>query len=178
MKLIILDRDGVINEDSDNYIKSPEEWRDIPGSLSAIAKLNQHGYKVVIISNQSGIGRKLFTIDTLNLIHMKMHNLLAQYDGKIYAVFFCPHAPEDNCNCRKPKPGLFLSISERLKTPLDGVYCVGDKMTDVEAAIGVGCTPILVRTGKGQSQIDKGIVPKNVVVYDDLFGFVNKLVSN
>ena len=176
MALIILDRDGVINEDSDDYIKSPDEWHAIPGSLEAIAKLTQHNYQVVIASNQSGIGRKLFTIDALNAIHQKMHNHLAQFGGVIDAIFFCPHQPRDDCSCRKPKPGLYNEISERLRTSLNKVFCVGDNMTDVKAIQSAGGKPILVRTGKGQTQIDKGEVPEGIPVYDNLATFVNEML--
>ncbi len=177
MALIILDRDGVINEDSDGYIKSPEEWIAIPGSLSAIAKLTQNNYQVVIVTNQSGIGRKLFTIDALNAIHMKMHAHLSQFGGVIDAIFFCPHTPKDDCACRKPKPGLYIEVSDRLRTSLNKVYCVGDKMTDVKAAQSAGGKPILVRTGKGQQEIDEGLVPEGVLVYDDLASFVDSLIA-
>lgn len=177
MALIILDRDGVINEDSDDYIKSPEEWVAIPGSLEAIARLSQHGYQVVIVTNQSGIGRKLFTIETLNAIHMKMNTHLAQFGGVIDAVFFCPHLPRDNCSCRKPKPGLYNDVSERLRTPLNKVFCVGDKMTDIKAAQSAGGKPVLIRTGKGQSEIDEGLVPDGLPVYDDLASFVEEMLT-
>ena len=177
MALIILDRDGVINEDSDDYIKSPEEWIAIPGSLAAISKLTQHNYQVVVATNQSGIGRKLFTIDALNAIHMKMHTHLAQFGGVVDAIFFCPHTPKDDCSCRKPKPGLYNSISERLRTSLNKVYCVGDKMTDIRAAQSAGAKPILVRTGKGQQEIDEGLVPKGVPTYDNLASFVDELTT-
>ena len=176
MALIILDRDGVINEDSDDYIKSPDEWKPIPGSLEAIARLTQHGYQVVIVTNQSGIGRKLFTIDTLNAIHLKMHAHLGQYGGIIDAIFLCPHLPKEDCTCRKPKPGLYNKVSERLRVPLNNVYCVGDKMSDIKAAQSAGGKPILVRTGKGNSEIDEGMVPKGIPVYADLATFVNETV--
>ncbi len=176
MTLIILDRDGVINEDSDDYIKSPEEWVAIPGSLEAIARLSQNGYQIVVVTNQSGIGRKLFTIETLNAIHIKMNTHLAQYGGVIDAIFICPHLPRDNCGCRKPKPGLYNDVSERLRIPLNKVYCIGDKMTDIKAIESAGGKPVLVRTGKGQSEIDQGLVPDGIPVYDDLDSFVNEMV--
>ncbi len=176
MALIILDRDGVINEDSDDYIKSPAEWQPIPGSLEAIAKLSQHGYRVVVVTNQSGLGRKLFTIETLNAIHMKMDTHLAQYGGVIDAIFFCPHIPKDNCNCRKPKPGLYNDISERLRVSLNKVFCVGDKMTDIQAIQSAGGKPVLVRTGKGQTEIDQGLVPEGIPIYDDLAEFVDEIM--
>jgi D-glycero-D-manno-heptose 1,7-bisphosphate phosphatase len=179
MALIILDRDGVINEDSDNYIKSPKEWLPIEGSLQAISTLSKNGYQIVIATNQSGIGRKLFTIDDLNAIHIKMNAHLAQYGGVIDAIFFCPHLPKDDCNCRKPKPGLYYEISERLRMSLNKVYCIGDKMTDVKAIQSAGGKPVLVRTGKGQSEIDQGLVPAGIPIYDSLAAFVDeKITSN
>jgi len=176
MALIILDRDGVINEDSDDYIKSPEEWHAIPRSLEAITALSKNGYQVVIATNQSGIGRKLFTIEDLNAIHIKMETHLAQFGGVIDAIFFCPHLPKDDCNCRKPKPGLYNDISERLRMSLNKVYCIGDKMTDIKAIQSAGGKPVLVRTGKGQSEIDQGLVPEGIPIYDDLATFVNKKI--
>lgn len=176
MALIILDRDGVINEDSDDYIKSPDEWHAIPGSLEAIAKLSQNGFQVIIVTNQSGIARKLFSIETLNAIHIKMNTQLSQFGGVIDAIFFCPHLPKDDCSCRKPKPGMYNDISERLRTPLNKVYCVGDTMTDIKAIQSAGGKPILVRTGKGQSQIDQNLVPEGLPVYDNLATFVNEMV--
>ena len=177
MALIILDRDGVINEDSDDYIKSPAEWQPIAGSLEAIAKLSQHGYRVVVVTNQSGLGRKLFTIEALNSIHMKMNTHLAQFGGVIDAIFFCPHIPKDNCNCRKPKPGLYNDVSERLRVSLNKVFCVGDKMTDIQAIQSAGGKPVLVRTGKGQSEIDQGLVPAGIPIYNDLAEFVDEIVT-
>jgi len=176
MALIILDRDGVINEDSDDYIKSPAEWQPIPGSLEAIAKLSQNGYRIVVVTNQSGLGRKLFTIEALNAIHMKMNTHLAQFGGVIDAIFFCPHIPKDNCSCRKPKPGLYNDVSERLRVSLNKVFCVGDKMTDIQAIQSAGGKPVLVRTGKGQAEIDQGLVPAGIPIYDDLAEFVDEIV--
>lgn len=176
MELIILDRDGVINEDSDDYIKSPSEWEPIPGSLEAIAKLNQNDYRVVVISNQSGLSRKLFTIETLNAIHTKMHTHLAQFGGVIDAIFFCPHLPKDACNCRKPKPALYNDVAERLRISLSKVFAVGDKLTDIQAAQSAGAKPVLVRTGKGQSQIDEGLIQEGIPIYDDLAAFVDEMV--
>ncbi len=177
MALIILDRDGVINEDSDDYIKSPAEWQPIVGSLEAIAKLSQNGYKIVVVTNQSGLGRNLFTIEALNAIHMKMNIHLAQFGGVIDALFFCPHIPEDNCNCRKPKPGLYNDISERLRVSLNKVFCIGDKMTDIQAIQSAGGKPVLVRTGKGQSEIDQGLVPEGIPIYRDLAQFVDEILT-
>lgn len=175
MKLIILDRDGVINEDSDDYIKSPDEWIPIAGSLEALGKLSQNGFKVIIITNQSGIGRKIFSIEMLNAIHKKMSINLAQYGGVIDGIFFCPCAPEENCNCRKPKSGLYNEVSDRLQISLENVFCVGDKITDIQAAQNAGARPILVKTGKEND--DSGNIPKNIPIYDDLLSFVNKVIT-
>ena len=175
MKLIILDRDGVINEDSDDYIKSPDEWIPIAGSLEALGKLSQNGFKVIIITNQSGIGRKIFSIEMLNAIHKKMSINLAQYGGVIDGIFFCPCAPEENCNCRKPKSGLYNEVSDRLQISLENVFSVGDKITDIQAAQNAGARPILVKTGKEND--DSGNIPKNIPIYDDLLSFVNKVIT-
>ena len=175
MKLIILDRDGVINEDSDDYIKSPDEWIPIAGSLEALGKLSQNGFKVIIITNQSGIGRKIFSIEMLNAIHKKMSINLAQYGGVIDGIFFCPCTPEENCNCRKPKSGLYNEVSDRLQISLENVFCVGDKITDIQAAQNAGAKPILVKTGK--ENFDSGNIPKNIPIYDDLLSFVNKVIT-
>ena len=175
MKLIILDRDGVINEDSDDYIKSPDEWIPIAGSLEALGKLSQNGFKVIIITNQSGIGRKIFSIEMLNAIHKKMSINLAQYGGVIDGIFFCPCAPEENCNCRKPKSGLYNEVSDRLQISLENVFCVGDKITDIQAAQNARAKPILVKTGKEND--DSGNIPKNIPIYDDLLSFVNKVIT-
>lgn len=168
MKCVILDRDGVINFDSDQFIKSPDEWRPIPGSLEAIARLNQAGFRVVVASNQSGVGRGLFDMATLNAIHAKMHKLTASVGGRIDAVFFCPHAADSKCACRKPRPGLFLEIGSRLHMDLKGTFAVGDGLRDVEAALAVGAKPILVRTGKGLKTLEEGQLPKDVPVFDNL----------
>jgi len=153
MKLIILDRDGVINEDSDSYIKSAEEWIAIPGSLEAIARLNHSGYRVVVASNQSGIGRGLFTVDDLNKMHTKMQRELGRVGGQIEGVFFCPHNPNEGCRCRKPLPGLFEQIARRLDVDLHSIPSVGDSIRDVKAAQVVGASPILVLTGKGKRTV-------------------------
>ncbi len=146
---LILDRDGVINQDSDAYIKGPEEWIPIPGSLEAIARLNRHGYRVAVATNQSGLARGLFDLDRLNAIHQKMARALEQLGGGIEALFFCPHGPDEGCECRKPKPGLLLEIEERFGLDIREIPVVGDSYRDLEAAWAVGAQPILVRTGKG-----------------------------
>jgi D-glycero-D-manno-heptose 1,7-bisphosphate phosphatase len=168
MKLVILDRDGVINLDSDQYIKSPDEWKPIPGSLEAIALLNQSGFRVVICTNQSGIGRGLFEMDTLNAIHDKMIRALAHIGGHVDAIFFCPHTATDECTCRKPKPGMFLQIEERFNVSLEGVPAVGDSLRDFQAASAVGAKPILVLTGKGKKTAADPDLPKRMLTFPDL----------
>jgi D-glycero-D-manno-heptose 1,7-bisphosphate phosphatase len=177
MKLIILDRDGVINFDSDAYIKSPDEWKPIPGSLEAIARLNQAGYHVVVATNQSGIGRGLFEMATLNAIHEKMHRALAGVGGRIDAVFFCPHAQDADCRCRKPKPGLFEEIASRLNVSMQGVPSVGDALRDLQATAAVGGRPILVLTGKGGKTQAAGGLPEGTTVYADLAEAVKHLIT-
>jgi D-glycero-D-manno-heptose 1,7-bisphosphate phosphatase len=176
MKLIILDRDGVINYDSDQFIKSPEEWKPLPGSLEAIARLTQAGYRVVVATNQSGIGRGLFDMPTLNAIHDKMHKACAQVGGRIDAVFFCPHAADADCNCRKPKSGMIEEIAERYGMDLQGVPSVGDSLRDLDASARLGAQPVLTLTGKGQKTQAKGGLPPGTLVYPDLAAFVATLV--
>ncbi|MBI5786613.1 MAG: D-glycero-beta-D-manno-heptose 1,7-bisphosphate 7-phosphatase [Rhodocyclales bacterium] len=175
MKLIILDRDGVINHDSDLYIKSPDEWRPIPGSLDAIARLTQWGYRVVVATNQSGIGRGLFEMDTLNAIHDKMIKAVALAGGRIDAVFFCPHTNADRCGCRKPKPGMLEEIATRYNTELEGVPAVGDSLRDLQAAESVGAQPMLVLTGKGRKTQADPAVPPGTLVFPDLAAAVGYL---
>ena len=177
MKLIILDMDGVINQDSDDYIKTELEWQAIPGSLQAIARLNHNGFHVVTATNQSGLARGKLTLRELNRIHKKMHAHLAQYGGVIEAVFFCSHDPDEGCACRKPKPGLFKEIERRLHTSVHGVPVIGDRLSDIQAALSVGARPILVRTGKGQKQLDEGFIPDNIPVYDDLAQATSALLA-
>lgn len=148
MKLIILDRDGTINEDRDDYVKSADEWEPLPGALAAIARLNHAGWRVAVASNQSGVGRGLFDMAALNAMHRKMHKLLAAQGGRIDAVFFCPHVPADNCGCRKPLAGLFEQIAQRFGVELKGVPVVGDTVRDLQAGVAMGCQPHLVHTGK------------------------------
>lgn len=149
IKLVILDRDGTINEDRDDFVKTPDEWVPIPGALEAIARLNHAGWRTVVATNQSGLGRGTFDMATLNAMHVKMNHLLAKHGGRIDAVFFCPHTPEDACNCRKPLPGLFEQIGERFGVELRDVPVVGDTLRDLQAGVAVGCQPHLVCTGKG-----------------------------
>ncbi len=175
MKLVILDRDGVINYDSDQYIKSPDEWKPIPGSLEAIARLNQWGYKVVVATNQSGIGRGLYDMDTLSAIHEKMLRAAAQAGGRIDSIFFCPHINEDKCDCRKPKAGMLREIAARYNTDLTGVPAVGDSMRDLKAAMHVGARPILVLTGKGRKTQSDPDLPHDVEIYTNLAAAVAAL---
>ncbi|PWB45599.1 MAG: D-glycero-beta-D-manno-heptose-1,7-bisphosphate 7-phosphatase [Nitrosomonadales bacterium] len=177
MKLIILDRDGVVNFDSDQFIKSPDEWKPIPGSLEAIARLNQAGYRVVLATNQSGIGRGLFDMATLNAIHDKMHKALAQVGGRIDALFFCPHAADSKCDCRKPNSGMFEEISKRFNMELDGVPAIGDSLRDLQAASALGAQPILVRTGKGEKTLAAGNLPEGTLVFTDLAEAVQHLIT-
>jgi D-glycero-D-manno-heptose 1,7-bisphosphate phosphatase len=167
-KLIVLDRDGVINHESDQFIKSPEEWRPIPGSLEAIARLNHAGFRVVVATNQSGIGRGLFDMATLNAIHEKMHKALAHVGGRIDAVFFCPHTADAQCECRKPKPGMLEEIGRRFGVDMTGVPAVGDSARDLLAAEIVGAQPFLVLTGKGEKTLRDGSFPKNTAIFPDL----------
>ncbi|MEO5655921.1 MAG: D-glycero-beta-D-manno-heptose 1,7-bisphosphate 7-phosphatase, partial [Nitrosospira sp.] len=160
MKLIILDRDGVINYDSDAFIKTPDEWKPIPGSLEAIAHLTQAGYRVVIATNQSGISRGLLDMVTLNAINDKMCKAVNQVGGRIDAMFFCPHADSDKCNCRKPATGMFKEISDRFGLELNGVPAIGDSLRDLQAAAEVGAIPILVLSGKGKKTRAKGGLPE------------------
>ena len=177
MKLIILDRDGVINVDSALYIKSPAEWKPLPGSLEAIARLNQAGYKVVIATNQSGIGRGLFDMDTLNAMHEKMHKALAVVGGRVDAIFYCPHTADEGCSCRKPKPGMFERIAALYNQDLSGVPAIGDSLRDLQAASALGCAPILVRTGKGEKTVAEGNLPEGTVVRPDLAAAVDALLG-
>lgn len=176
MKLVILDRDGVINLDSDQFIKCAEEWIPIPGSLEAIARLNQSGYRVVVATNQSGIGRGLFDMPTLNAIHDKMHKCLAQVGGRIDAIFFCPHTNDVECACRKPKSGMIEEIAIRYGVSLKDVPAVGDSLRDLEAAARVGAQPYLVLTGKGPKTQAQGGLPDGTLIFPDLASVAATLI--
>lgn len=177
MKLIILDRDGVINEDSDDFIKSPDEWQPVPGSMEAIARLTLNDYHIVVVTNQSGVARGLYDLDTLMRIHDKMHKLVGEAGGKIDAVLYCPHGPDDGCDCRKPKPGMFEEIGRRLNVDLTGVPAVGDSLRDLQAAQAVGAQPLLVRTGKGERTLQKPESIKGIPVFDNLAAVVDELLK-
>ena len=177
MKLVILDRDGVINFDSAQFIKSPAEWKPIPGSLQAIARLNQSGYRVVIATNQSGIGRSLMDMDALNDIHEKMHKALFAAGGRIDAIFYCPHTGDSACECRKPKAGMFKRISETMNVDLKGAPSIGDSLRDLQACAKVGCLPMLVRTGKGEKTKAEGKLPEGTLEFADLSAAVDHILK-
>ena len=179
-KLIILDRDGTINRDSDDYIKSPDEWLPLPGAIEAIARLCQGGWHIAIASNQSGLGRGLFDLATLNLMHDKMNKLLAAAGGRVDAIFFCPHLPQDHCQCRKPLPGLFEKIGERFGVALDQVHAVGDYLRDAQAAALAGCQTHLVCTGKSEGYSGRTPpenFPPQTMVHDNLSAFADWVLA-
>lgn len=180
LKLCILDRDGTINLDSADYIKSAAEWQPIPGALEAIARLNHAGWHVVVVTNQSGLGRGLFDVAALNAMHTKMHDMLAAVGGRIDAIFYCPHGPEEQCNCRKPAPGLYEQIAERYGVDLAGMPTVGDSKRDLLAGAAVGCVPHLVLTGKGEALRGQALpddFPPGTQVHADLAAFADFLVG-
>ena len=174
---MVLDRDGTINKDSPDYIKSPSEWKPIPGSLDAIARLNRSGWTVVVATNQSGLGRGMFPLNTLYAIHQEMNGQLAAHGAHVDSVFFCPHVPDDHCECRKPKPGLLHAIAERYGIAMTGVPVIGDSARDLDAAAAVGARPILVRTGNGRKTL-RGLDPDQVEHYTDLASAVDSLLAH
>ena len=180
MKLIILDRDGVINQDSDAYIKSPDEWIPIPGSLEAIARLNRAGYTVAVATNQSGLARGYFDLKSLSSMHRKMEVLLSEHGGQIDAVFYCPHGPKDGCECRKPSPGMLHEIGERFQANLKKVFFIGDTISDIKAATSAGAKPVLVRTGKGEKT--ELVLGENnfshIPVHNDLMSAVKDILGS
>lgn len=180
IKLVILDRDGTINHDSDEYIKTADEWQPLPGALEAIAKLNHAGWHVIVVSNQSGLGRGLFDVSDLNDIHAKMHRLLAAVGGRIDAVFYCPHAPDEVCNCRKPKSGLYEQIAERYNLDMKNVPTVGDSARDLIAGASMGCEPHLVLTGKSAALKGRALpadFPPGTQVHADLAAFAEFFIQ-
>uniref|UniRef100_B1XS12 D,D-heptose 1,7-bisphosphate phosphatase n=1 Tax=Polynucleobacter necessarius subsp. necessarius (strain STIR1) TaxID=452638 RepID=B1XS12_POLNS len=182
-KLIILDRDGVINENRDDYVKSVDEWIPIPGSLEAIALLNQAGYQIAVATNQSGLSRGYFTINDLHAMHSKMESLLQPLGGHIDSIFFCPHQDAHQCDCRKPAPGLMKEIALSYKKfdnvkPLTGTPIVGDSLRDLQAGIALGAAPHLVLTGKGKKTLAKGNLPEGTQIHADLLAFANTLLEN
>jgi D-glycero-D-manno-heptose 1,7-bisphosphate phosphatase len=180
MKLVILDRDGTINVQSDDFIKSADEWMPLPGAMEAIAQLNHAGWHVVVASNQSGLGRGLFDVAALNAMHTKLHKQLAVVGGRIDAIFYCPHSPEEKCNCRKPLPGLFEQIGERYGVDLKQVPTVGDNLRDLQAGVAAGCEPHLVLTGKGaqhRGQVLPPEYPAGTWIHEDLAAFVRFILE-
>lgn len=177
MKLVILDRDGVINHDRDDFVKSAAEFVPIDGSLEAIALLNHAGWRVVIASNQSGIGRGFFGMAELNAMHAKLHRMLTGVGGRVDGIFFCPHTADMRCACRKPKPGMYLDIAQRFDIRLDETPVIGDSLRDLEAADAVGAEPILVRTGKGEKTLAAGGLPEHTHVCYDLMDAALYLIA-
>ncbi|MBJ9974490.1 D-glycero-beta-D-manno-heptose 1,7-bisphosphate 7-phosphatase [Pseudomonas sp. S75] len=175
MKLLILDRDGVINHDSDAYIKSLEEWIPIPGSIEAIAQLSQAGWTVAVATNQSGIARGYYSLATLEAMHARLRELVAEQGGEVGLIVHCPHGPDDGCDCRKPQPGMLRTIAEHYRTPLAGVWFVGDSPGDLQAAAAVAAQPVLVKTGKGLRTLEKG-VGQDTLIYDDLAAIARALI--
>lgn len=177
--MVIVDRDGVINEDRDDYIKSAEEWVAIPGSLEAIAKLSQSGYTVVIATNQSGIGRGLFDLDTLETIHKKLTCAVESHGGSIAGIYYCPHRPDDNCACRKPRTGLLDRIESDFKLSVAGMPFIGDSLGDLLAAIQKQCRPILVKTGKGKQALHQiGNISTEIAVFKNLADAAEAIISH
>lgn len=169
MRIIILDRDGVINEDSDKFVKNVDEFVLIPGSVDAIANLSQAGFKVVVCTNQSGLGRGLFTMEELNEIHEKLHQSVEQAGGSVDAIIFCPHTADEKCDCRKPKPGMILDICERFHVEdISSVMMIGDSIRDLQAITAAGGSAILVKTGNGKKTLAKEVLPPETMVFEDL----------
>lgn len=178
MKLLILDRDGVINFDSDDYVKSVDEWLPIPGSIEAIAELSKAGFTIAVATNQSGIARGYFSPETLHLMHSKMRYLVGEKGGHIDHIEYCPHGPDDQCDCRKPLPGMIHSIlAQYPEAAPESVFVVGDSLRDLEAGLAAGCKPLLVRTGKGERTVTKGGLPENLLICDDLKSAIPYILS-
>ena len=180
MKLVILDRDGTLNHDSDEFIKSPEEWQALPGALEAVGRLNNAGYHVVLATNQSGLGRGLLDVASLNAIHKRMLKQLAAVGGRIDAIFYCPHTPEDACTCRKPLPGLIEQVADRFGIDVKDVPFVGDSLRDMQAAAAAGCLPHLVLTGNSLALRGASLpptFPAGTQMHTDLNAFVDALLK-
>lgn len=177
MKLVILDRDGVINEESDEFVKTAAEWVPLPGSLEAITRLNRAGWKVFIATNQSGLSRGLFDLGTFHAMHQKMRRLLAELGGDIDGIVYCPHAQDDGCDCRKPAPGMYRRIAERLDVSLEGVPVIGDSQRDLDAATAVGARPMLVLTGKGVRTLHENPALARGEVYENLAEAVDRILN-
>ncbi|MCX2793986.1 D-glycero-beta-D-manno-heptose 1,7-bisphosphate 7-phosphatase [Microbulbifer thermotolerans] len=182
MAIIVLDRDGVINYDSNAHIKSADEWTPLPGSIEAMAELSRAGHQLVIATNQSGLALGLFDLDDLEAMHAKMRALVEDAGGEIAAIFYCPHSPEDNCRCRKPEPGLLDAIEAEFDTSLHGCYLVGDQLKDLHTALTKGCRPVLVRTGAGEGTLRQLLQQPDerladTAVFDDLAQFAQFLLG-
>ena len=175
MKLLILDRDGVINHDSDAYIKSVEEWVPIPGSIEAIAQLSKAGWTVAVATNQSGIARGYYDLATLDAMHARLRELVAEQGGEVGLIVYCPHGPDEGCACRKPKPGMLQTIAHHYQVELAGLWFVGDSSSDLKAAQAVDSQPVLVKTGKGIKTL-AGTLPANTLVFDDLAAIAAELI--
>lgn len=176
MKLLILDRDGVINQDSDAYIKSLDEWIPIPGAITSIARLSQAGWTVAVATNQSGIARGYYDLAILDSMHQRLRELVAEQGGELGVVVYCPHGPDEGCDCRKPKPGMLLQIAQHYGVELRGTWFVGDSRGDLDAALAVDCQPVLVKTGKGERTLTKPL-PEGTLVFDDLAAVADQLLS-
>ena len=180
MKLVIVDRDGTLCVEREGYLQSPDDWEPLPGALDAIARLNHAGYQVVIAANLPGLGRGLFDVAALNAIQTRMHKQLAAAGGRVEAMFYCPHAPDEGCSCRKPLPGLFLQIGERFKVDLRQVHAVGDSERDMQAAVAAGCIPHLVLTGREAPAHTDPLppqFPRGTRVHTDLAAFASALIA-
>jgi D-glycero-D-manno-heptose 1,7-bisphosphate phosphatase len=176
MLIVILDRDGVINFDSDNYIRAIDEWRPIPGSIEAIARLSKAGYSVYVATNQSGLARGFFSLEDLHMMHEKLESLVYAAGGEISGIYFCPHHPDDHCDCRKPNVGLLQRISQQSNDSLQGCPFVGDSLSDIRAAKAYGCKPVLVETGKGQKTLSQ--LDERIDVFQNLASFVDSLLNS
>lgn len=177
MKLLILDRDGVINQDSDDYIKSVAEWLPLPGAVEAIAALSKAGWTIAVATNQSGLARGYFDLATLEAMHAELQRLVGERGGRVDAIHYCPHGPDDDCACRKPLPGMIEAIGRQFDADLRGVWLVGDSLRDLEAGLAVGCQPVLVKTGKGERSLAKPL-PAGTLVFDDLAAVARHLLQN
>jgi D-glycero-D-manno-heptose 1,7-bisphosphate phosphatase len=175
MKLLILDRDGVINYDSDDYIKSVDEWIALPGAIDAIADLSKAGWTVAVATNQSGLARGYYDLDTLDAMHQRLRQLVAEQGGEVGLIVHCPHGPDDGCACRKPKPGMLQTIAEHYDVSLAGVWFVGDSLGDLQAAVIVDCQPVLVKTGKGMRTLGKDL-PAGTLIFEDLAAVAAQLL--
>ncbi len=175
LKLLILDRDGVINHDSDAYIKSVEEWIPLPGSIEAIARLSKAGWTVAVATNQSGVARGFYDVATLEAMHSRLRHLVAEQGGEVGLIVFCPHGPDEGCDCRKPKPGMLKAIAHHYAVDLAGIWFVGDSKGDLEAALAVDSQPVLVKTGKGLKTMGNPL-PPGTLVFDDLAAVAAELI--